>query len=78
MGSIRESLKRYISRYPIRRNYMGSRGLLGGILTFWEENIYHMINYEINESWVGVTLRLLKGKVDFVIVNVYSPQALQE
>lgn len=57
---------------------MGSRGLLGGILTFWEENVYHMINYEINESWVGVTLRLLKGNIDFVIVNVYSPQALQE
>lgn len=29
--------------------FMGSRGLSGGIMTLWEDNVFHLIKCEINE-----------------------------
>lgn len=73
-----KDLKEINQDNQFRGLYKGSRELSGEILTFWDKTVYHMINCEINEYWVGMTLRILKRNLDFVIVNVYVPQTLKK
>lgn len=54
--------------------FIGSRGLFGGILTLWDEDLFALLNCEFKEGWVGVTLRNVCKSIDFVLVNVYAPQ----
>lgn len=61
-----------------RGAFIGSRGYSGGILTIWEESKFVLMNCEIEECWVGVTLRNVSKNTDFVLVNVYDPQDLKD
>lgn len=71
-------LKEIDHEFSLKGVFSGSRGLSGGLLILWDSSIFCLLNCEINESWIGVSLINFLINQKFIVVNVYSPQSLRD
>ncbi|KAK1370282.1 hypothetical protein POM88_036374 [Heracleum sosnowskyi] len=53
-------------------------GHSGGLLTVWKKEEFDLINAELRENWVGVSLQFRNGGCVFNLFNVYAPHGTQE
>lgn len=54
------------------------RGLSGGLLTSWNNNLFKMTSYHQNYSWLWIR-GILSNSSDFInCINIYNPNELHD
>lgn len=74
-GKMLKELDQYSS---LKGAFKGSRGLSRRLLIFWDSSAFNLLNCDINEYWICVSLKSMLSNQKFVVVTVYSPQSLRD